>query len=89
YKIILIKSGIDLSNLKGLCLTFNNNRLKELITKIYSTALAQNSINLKQAAELIYILASGLKKEPKANNGSSFFWGSKSLWDADSGLSDI
>ncbi len=92
YKIILIKSGIDLSDLKGLCLTFNNNRLKKLITKIYSTALAQNSINLKQAAELIYILASGLKKEPKANNGSISLWGpikSKSLWDADSGQSDI
>ncbi len=92
YKIILIKSGINLNDLKGLCLAFNNNRLKELITKIYSTALAQNSINLKQAAELIYILARGLKKEPKANKGSSFFWGatgSKSLWDADSGLSDI
>lgn len=74
YKIILIKSGIDLNDLKELCLAFDNNRLKELITKIYSTALAQNSINLKQAAELIYILASGLKKESKTNNWFSFIW---------------
>lgn|GEM_PF-4614365 len=86
YKIIFIKSGIEINDLQDLYLAFDNQKLKELITKIYSTALAQNSINLKQAAELIYILAEGLKKEQKSNGWLGSF---NNFLGTDQGPSDI
>lgn len=52
YQVIFIKSGIDRESLINL----DNTKLISIIQNITSDAMTYNSINLKAAAELIYIL---------------------------------
>lgn len=62
YRIIFIKAGIDAEQISALDGKLDNDSLRDIIDLISIVAREQNSINLSDAARLIYILGQSFKQ---------------------------